>query len=200
MDPVSIGVAAAALLGSKAVEEFATQAGSTAWQAVQRLGAVVRSRLSSSAALEQLTADTVGDAGAVREAGSARTVGGAGSAGAVREAGGAGTVGEADGARTVGEAGSAGAVREAGFARGLALPRARAAVSGAAGDGDEWARAVVARDIADAVRADPGFRAELEGLIAAAGRGKPSASVMAVARDHAKQVNIGGDHSGSISF
>jgi hypothetical protein len=145
MDPVSIGVAAAALLGSKAVEEFASQAGSTAWQAVQRLGVAVRSRLAPSQALDQLTA---------------------------------------------GDGGASGAVDPGGAARG----------GGAAGDGGEWARVVLAGEIEDAVRDDPGFRAELEALLAEAGRSKPLAGVIAVARDHAKQVNIGGDNSGSISF
>lgn len=126
MDPVSIGVAAAALLGSKAVEEFATHAGSTAWQAVQRMGSSVRSHLSPSGsqALDQLTA------------------------------------GEAAGE----------------------------------------ARAVVAGEVEDAARSDPDFRAELEALVAEAGRSKQLATVVAGARDHAKHVNIGGDNSGPISF
>lgn len=121
MDPVSIGVAAAALVGSKAMEEFATQAGSTAWLAVQRMGTSVRSRLSP---------------------------------------------------------------RGAHFAGDLA-------------DGGELSdaeRAVLAGEIEDAVRADPGFRAELEGLV------RQRAAVVAVARDHAKQVNIGGGNSGPITL
>ncbi|NMO56097.1 hypothetical protein HH310_33575 [Actinoplanes sp. TBRC 11911] len=108
MDPVSIGVAAAALAGSKAMEEFATQAGSTAWLAVQRMHTSVRARLS---------------------------------------------------------------------------PRA----------GEEPAdeeRAVLAGEIEDAARADPRFREELEGLV----------RQRAVARDHAKQVNIAGGNSGPITL
>jgi hypothetical protein len=155
MDPVSIGVAAAALLGSKAVDEFATHAGSTAWRAVHRMGASVRSRLSprGAQALDQLTATAVADADAA---------GGAAYRAGVRSAVGAG-------------------------------------VGAGAGAGDE-ARAVVAGEIEVAVRADPGFRAELEALVAEAGRSEQLATVMAVARDNAKQVNIGGDNSGSISF
>ena len=66
MDPVSIGIATAALLGNKAAEEFATGAGTAAWQAVQRLGAAVRARLSSRAsqALDQAGASKADQAGA----------------------------------------------------------------------------------------------------------------------------------------
>ncbi|MBP1781885.1 hypothetical protein J3R08_001735 [Micromonospora sp. HB375] len=46
MDPLTIGFAVVALLGAKATEEFGTQAGSAAWQAVHRLGELVRSRVS----------------------------------------------------------------------------------------------------------------------------------------------------------
>lgn len=115
MDPVSIGVAAAALVGSKAVEELATRAGSTAWVAVQRMGTSVRSRLS---------------------------------------------------------------------ARGPHAP----------GELSDEERAVLAGEIEDAVRADPAFRADLEGLV------KQRAAMVAVARDHAKQVNIGGPNSGPITL
>ncbi|GAB4058386.1 hypothetical protein [Catellatospora paridis] len=46
MDPVSIGIAVAALLGTKAAEGFATQAGTRTWDAMQRLATSVRARLS----------------------------------------------------------------------------------------------------------------------------------------------------------
>jgi hypothetical protein len=58
----------------------------------------------------------------------------------------------------------------------------------------------VAGEIEGAARSDPAFRTEVEALIAEAGKNKQLASVLAVAYDNAKQVNIGGDNSGSISF
>lgn len=59
MDPAAIGFAAATLLGAKATEEFGAQAGSAAWQAAQRLGSLVRSRMSPDGerALDSLTDD-----------------------------------------------------------------------------------------------------------------------------------------------
>ncbi|NES29972.1 hypothetical protein GCE86_07160 [Micromonospora terminaliae] len=58
MEPFTIGLAVAALLGAKATEEFGTQAGSAAWQAVQRLGTLVRSRVSPQTAR---ALDRIGD-------------------------------------------------------------------------------------------------------------------------------------------
>ncbi|MEH1129434.1 hypothetical protein [Micromonospora sp. CPCC 206061] len=122
MEPVSIGIAVAALLGTKAAEEFAAHAGSRAWQAVQQLGSAVRSRLS---------------------------------------------------------------------------PRGTAALD-RIGEGDEGA--IVAAEVGAAASIDPEFHRSLEALLTEAGQSPRLATVMAVARDNAKQVNIGGDNSGPITF
>lgn len=126
MDPVSIGIAAVALLGTKATEEFAKQAGAQAWQAVQKLRDTVRSRLSRRAT-EAL--EIIHD-----------------------------------------------------------------------GRDDDEARAIVAREVQAVAASDQSFRATLEGLIGEAGTSQQLATVMAIARDNAKQVNIGGSNTGAINF
>jgi hypothetical protein len=90
VDPVSIGIATAALLGNKAMEEFATSAGTAAWQAVQRLGTAVRARLSprASQALDQRGAQAqVVVAGEVEQAVRADPAFGTELAGLIAEAG-----------------------------------------------------------------------------------------------------------------
>jgi hypothetical protein len=56
VDPVSLGSAVAALLGAQAAGGFATEAGTRAWDAVQRIADSVRARLSprGAVALAQL--------------------------------------------------------------------------------------------------------------------------------------------------
>lgn len=126
MDPVSIGIAVAALLGGKAVEGFAKEAGTEAWHIVHRLATSVRTRLS---------------------------------------------------------------------------PRGREALDRlGTGASEAEAQAVVADEVTASARTDPAFRAELEALVAQAGRHERLASVLAVAHDNAKQVNIGGDNSGAITL
>jgi hypothetical protein len=53
MDPVSLGVAAAALLAAKFGEGLAKSAGESAWDAVKRLKALVVARLGTDAAAHQ---------------------------------------------------------------------------------------------------------------------------------------------------
>ena len=126
MDPMSIGVAVSALLAAKAAEGFAVEAGTRAWDAVQRLADLVRTQLSSHGvrALDQLET----------------------------------------------------------------------------GRHDPSAVDILAGEIQTAADTDPTLRTMLEQLVTQAEESKPLAAVIAVARDNARQVNIGGNNSGSISM
>ncbi|WFE26976.1 hypothetical protein O7623_27540 [Solwaraspora sp. WMMD791] len=131
MDPVSIGLAVAAVAGASAAEGFANQVGIDAWQAVQRMLGAVRARLTpgGAAALDRLTA---GDGGA---------------------GGGSGVDAE-----------------------------------------------VIAGEVHTTVVADPVFRAEVADLLDQAVGNQKLATVIAVAQDNAKQINIGGDNHGPMTF
>ncbi|MDG4834843.1 hypothetical protein O7627_36865 [Solwaraspora sp. WMMD1047] len=126
MDPISIGVAVVALLGAKAAEGFATQAGSQAWQAVQRLGALVRGPVSPIAAdaLERLQ----------------------------------------NGAH------------------------------------DEEMESLLVGELAASFQREPALKASVEAILDEVKESPALATIMAVARDSAKQVNIGGNNTGSISL
>lgn len=126
MDPVSLGLAAAALIASGAAGQFATQLGDSAWHAAQALVNLVR----------------------------------------------------AD-------------VRD---------PQSRAAVDRLVSAGPSEAdQAVIAEAITARARADADFLRQISELVAAAGTAQTTA-VHAVAYDQAKQVNIGGNHSGPINL
>lgn len=121
MDPVSIGIAVAALLGSKAAEEFATKAGAEAWHALQQL----RDRLSA---------------------------------------------------------------------------RGRTALDQAQGGHlTTDAEAIVAEEVTKSIEQDPEFR-RLADLVIASTRNDPqAATIVAIARDNAKQVVIN-EHTGQINM
>ena len=55
-------------------------------------------------------------------------------------------------------------------------------------------------EIARLAESDVSFREALTALLELAGQSKPVAAVIAVARDNARQVNIGGDYSGTINL
>lgn len=125
MDPLTIGLAVVALLGAKATEEFGTQAGSTAWQAVQRLGELVRSRVSP------------------------------------------------DGMR---------------------------AVDAVAVDDAPHPRDRLADEVATIAAADAGFKDTVETMVKDAEHDSRLAGIVAIARDHAKQVNQSGGTIGTINM
>lgn len=128
MDPVSIGIAAAALLAGKFGENFAGEAGKAAWQSVKRLRDLVARKFKgddiTETAIQRLTANPA----------------------------------------------------------------------------DSGPQAAVAERITEAARADAGFAAELEGLVATARRHPGTNALIAQAFDSAKQVNIGGDNFGPLSL
>ncbi|MFI1912861.1 hypothetical protein [Nocardia sp. NPDC020380] len=59
MEPVSLGIAAAALLASKFGEGFAEDVGQSAWNAIKRLGEVVAARLRSEPAAQAAVATMI---------------------------------------------------------------------------------------------------------------------------------------------
>ncbi len=126
MDPGSIGPTVAALVGAQAMGGFATEAGTRAWDAVQRMAGSLRGRLSprGAQALAQLEE----------------------------------------------------------------------------GKFDPSTANVLAAEIQITADADPALGAALEDLIAQAEKSKPLASIIAVARENSRQVNIGGDNSGEIKM
>ena len=126
MEPVSLGIAAAALLASKFGEGFAGDAGESTWKAVQRLRGVVAAKF--------------------HDHGSGTT------------------------------------------------STAVATTSSA-----EDTTAVAAR-ITAAAEADPRFAAEIERLVAAACQDRAIDLFVAQAFDQARQVNIRGDHTGTINL
>jgi hypothetical protein len=126
MDPISVGAAVAALIAAQAVGGFATEAGTRAWDAVQRMAGSIRARLS---------------------------------------------------------------------------PRGKQALAELeAGRPDPSAVDILADEVQVAVVADPTLREMLENLIEQAEESRSIAAVIAVARDNARQVNIGGDNSGTINM
>jgi transcriptional regulator len=126
MDPMTVGAAVAALIGAQAVDGFAAEAGTRAWDAVQSMAGSIRARLSSRGkqALTELEA----------------------------------------------------------------------------GRHDPSTVDILADEVQVAVVADPTLREILENLIAQAEESRSHAAVIAVARDNARQVNIGGDNSGTINM
>lgn len=126
MDPVTIAAAAVALAGTNAVAGFATQAGTQAWEALQKALVMIRTRLS---------------------------------------------------------------------------PRGRRALASIeAGQQQPSDIEAASEEIARLAESDVSFREALTALLELAGQSKPVAAVIAVARDNARQVNIGGDYSGTINL
>jgi hypothetical protein len=126
MDPMSVGAAVAALIGAQAVGGFATEAGTRAWDAVQRMAGSIRARLS---------------------------------------------------------------------------PRGKQALAELeAGRHDPSTVDILADEVQVAVVADPTLREILENLLTQAEESRSLAAVIAVARDNVRQVNIGGDNSGTINM
>lgn len=126
MDPISVGAAVAALIGAQAIGGFAAEAGTRAWDAVQRMAGSIRAGLS---------------------------------------------------------------------------PRGKQALAELeAGRQDPSTVDILADEVQVAVAADPALQEILENLIAQAEESKSIAAVIAVARENARQVNIGGDNSGTINM
>jgi 2,3-bisphosphoglycerate-independent phosphoglycerate mutase len=126
MDPVTLGIAAATVLATKAAEGFASQAGADAWGVVRRLHGYLRQRLSGKAAgaLEQLE--------------------GSGS--------------------------------------------------------NPYAASMVATAVQDLAAQDQDFKTQVETFLSEASRSPQVATIIAEARDNAKQVNVTGDHFGTINM
>jgi hypothetical protein len=126
VDPVTIGLAVAAALATKATDKFGEEMGADAWAAIQGLYHKVKDRLSPSgaAALERLPDE------------------------------------------------------------------------GSNGD----AAQVVAGEVQSAVAADPRLMAELQNLLAQASNSPRVVTLLAEARDNAKQINLAGDNTGTINM
>lgn len=126
MDPVTIATAVAALIGTNAVGGFAAEAGSQAWDALQKILVSVRARLS---------------------------------------------------------------------------PRgSKALASVESGKAEPSETLVLTEEITALAESDAEFRKALAELLVHAGQCKPIATVIAMARDNARQVNIGGNNSGAIDM
>ncbi|MFY1633853.1 hypothetical protein ACN27F_11330 [Solwaraspora sp. WMMB335] len=80
-----------------------------------------------------------------------------------------------------------------------ALDRLTTGERGADGGNDADAQ-VIAGEVHAAAVADPVFRADVATLLDQAGGDQKLATVIAVARDNAKQINIGGDNYGPVTF
>jgi hypothetical protein len=126
VDPATIAAAVAALVGTNAVGGFATEAGSQAWDALQKILASVRARLSPRGS------------------------------------------------------------------RALALV--------ATGSAEQSETKVLSDEIRGLAESDPEFRETLADLITRVEQSTSLASVIAVARDNARQVNIGGNNIGPIDM
>jgi hypothetical protein len=126
MDPVTIAAAVLALVGTNAVGGFAAEAGTQAWDALQKILVSVRTRLS---------------------------------------------------------------------------PRgARALASAEAGAAESSDTKILTDEIQALAESDTEFRVNLAGLLTLAEQSKPLAAVIAIARDNARQINIGGNNSGAIDM
>ncbi|MFF3567955.1 hypothetical protein ACFYXQ_09275 [Nocardia jiangxiensis] len=126
MEPVSLGIAAAALLASKFGEGVAKDAGESTWQAAKRLRDVVASKLRN--------------------------------------------------------------------------PESASAATASVTTWPAWDGAAVAARIAAAAEADSRFAAQIEQLIALARHDSAADLFVAQAFDQARQVNIGGDNTGTINL
>ncbi|MEV7012313.1 hypothetical protein [Streptosporangium sp. NPDC051022] len=69
-----------------------------------------------------------------------------------------------------------------------------------AGDDDHSAVALVAGEVRDAAEKDAAFRAEVERLLSEASKSAPVVTILAQARDDAKQINFAGDNTGTINM